>query len=102
MELAIPEQDAGKFTKINAIITEKAAIAGVTGRLSTWPVPVGYFFPEFATELAIQKIDGKMAGFELAGLESTAREVAGVDVHFNKMKENLDNYYLIIMDSIIY
>ncbi len=44
MELEISEEDAGNFDKINAMIKEKAAEAGVTGRLSTWPVAVATFF----------------------------------------------------------
>ncbi|HQI82905.1 MAG TPA: DUF3798 domain-containing protein, partial [Deltaproteobacteria bacterium] len=47
MNLEIKAEDAGNFDKINAMIRDKAAKAGCTGRLSTWPVPVGYFFPEF-------------------------------------------------------
>ena len=102
MELEITKEDAGNFDKLNKIITEKAAAAGVTGRLSTWPVAVGYFFPEFSTELAIQKLNGKITNFDIPQLEPTAKHVAGADVHFARMKPELDNYYLIIMDSIIY
>ncbi len=102
MELAIPKEDAGNFDKINATIKEKAAAAGMTGRLSTWPVPVGYFFPEFSTELAIEKIEGKVRNYDMAEMKKTAKKVAGVEVAFNKMKPEIDNYYLIIMDSIIY
>ena len=102
MELEITKEDAGNFDKINATIKEKAAAAGMTGRLSTWPVPVGYFFPEFSTELAIETIEGRTKEFDTAELKKTAKTVAGVDVAFNRMKPELDNYYLIIMDSIIY
>jgi hypothetical protein len=102
MELEITKEDAGNFDKLNKIIAEKAAAAGVTGRLSTWPVPVGYFFPEFSTELAIEKLNGEISSFDIPSLEPTAKKIAGVDVHFSKMKPELDNYYLIIMDSIIY
>ena len=38
----------------------------------------------------------------IESLKPIAEEVAGVDVHFNKMKPEIDNYYLIIMDSIFY
>jgi len=31
-----------------------------------------------------------------------AKEVAGVNIAFNEIKPELKNYYLIIMDSIIY
>lgn len=102
MELAIAQEDVGNFDKLNATIKEKAAAAGMTGRLSTWPIPVGYFFPEFSTELAIEKLEGKTGDFDLAALKKMAKDVAGVDVAFNQMKPEIDNYYLIIMDSIIY
>lgn len=102
MELAVKPEDAGDFDKINAMIREKAKAAGATGRLSTWPVPVGYFFPEFSTEVAMKMIDGSLKKPDMASLKSIARQVAGVDVHFNRMKPGLDNYYLIIMDSIFY
>jgi len=102
MELEISKEDAGNFDKINSIIKEKAAGAGMTGRLSTWPVPVGYFFPEFSTELAIGKIEGTIRSLDMKEMQQMARKVAGVEVAFNRMKPGIDNYYLIIMDSIIY
>ncbi|WP_459908259.1 hypothetical protein [Desulfotomaculum defluvii] len=79
-----------------------SAQAGVTGRLSTWPVPVGVFFPEFSVEVAKGMIEGKIDKPGVDQLKPIAKEVAGVEVQFNKMKPELDNYYLIIMDSIIY
>ncbi|MFH0784228.1 MAG: DUF3798 domain-containing protein [Pseudomonadota bacterium] len=102
MGLEITEKDAGNFAKINEQIAAKSAAAGMTGRLSTWPVAVGYFFPEFAARLAMLKLDGKLPSFDLAAIAPVAREVAGVDVRFMPMKPGLDNYFLIIMDSIIY
>ncbi len=102
MELEISEQDAGDFDKINTMIRRKAAEAGCTGRLSTWPVPVGYFFPEFSTEVAMKLIEGELTDIGISSLSPMAKEVAGVDVYFEKMKPDLNNYYLIIMDSIIY
>ena len=102
MGLEIPEQDAGNFEKINALIREKAAAAGCTGRLSTWPVPVGYFFPEFSTEVAKRMIDGQLKEINVDNLKSIAEAVAGVPVEFARMKSEIANYYLIIIDSIIY
>ena len=83
---------------------DKAAEAGVTGRLSTWPVAVGYFFPEFSVEIIRGIISGDIEqdNISMEQMKEIASEVAGVEVSFNKMKEDIDNYYLIIMDSIIY
>ncbi|GAB6179740.1 hypothetical protein JCM14036_10590 [Desulfotomaculum defluvii] len=47
-------------------------------------------------------IEGKIDKPGVDQLKPIAKEVAGVEVQFNKMKPELDNYYLIIMDSIIY
>lgn len=102
MELEITEKDAGDFDKINAMIKEKAAAAGCTGRLSTWPVPVGYFLPEFATEVAMAMIEGRLKDITIENLSPMAKKVAGVNVYFEKMKPELNNYYLIVMDSIFY
>lgn len=102
MGLEITPEDAGNFDKINAMISEKAAAAGCTGRLSTWPVPVGVFFPEFSVELVRNVLDNNGVLKDEATLKTMANKVAGVDVSFAKMKPELDNYYLIIMDSIIY
>lgn len=102
MELAISEKDAGNFDKINAMIKGKAAAAGCSGRLSTWPVPVGYFLPEFATEVAKQMIEGKLEQVNIQNLSPIAKQVAGVNVEFAEMKPGIGNYYLIIIDSIIY
>lgn len=102
MELEITAEDAGDFDKINAMIAEKSKAAGTTGRLSTWPVPVGVFFPEFSTEVAMKMVDGELSKMDPASLKPLAEKVAGVEVYFDRMKPELDNYYLIIMDSIFY
>jgi ABC-type sugar transport system substrate-binding protein len=104
MGLAIAEEDAGNFDKINEMIREKAAEAGMTGRLSTWPIPVGVFLPEFSTEVIRGIIAGTLpkTNIPMSKLQTIAKEVAGVDVTFNKMKDDIGNYYLIIEDSIIY
>jgi hypothetical protein len=102
MNLEIKPEDAGNFTKINKMIKAKAAAAGCSGRLSTWPVPVGYFFPEFSVEIAKGLVEGRIKKLDIATMKPVARKVAGVDVQFSRMKPNLDNYYLIIIDSIYY
>lgn len=104
MNLAIAPEDAGNFDKINDMIRQKAAEAGVTGRLSTWPVPVGYFLPEFSAEVVRGMIAGSLPKTNILTeqLQTIAKQVAGVGVTFNKMKPEINNYYLIIEDSIIY
>jgi len=104
MGLEIKPEDAGNFAKINQQIKDKAKEKGVSGRLSTWPIAVGVFFPEFSVEVARGIIDGKIdrKNIDMNNLQTIAKQVAGVDVKFNKMKPEINNYYLILMDSIIY
>lgn len=102
MDLRIAPEDAGNFGKLNEQIKQKAAEAGCSGRLSTWPVPVGYFFPEFSVEVAREMIEKNSRIPAPSLLARKAKQVAGVEVTFRRMKPGLDNYYLILMDSIYY
>ena len=102
MNLEISPEDAGNFDKINEMIRQKAAEAGVTGRLSTWPVPMTVFQPKFATEAVIRSLKGEMELTDFEALNALAEEVAGVPVHLSKLADDVDNYILFIMDSIIY
>ncbi|MCG8569000.1 MAG: DUF3798 domain-containing protein [Spirochaetes bacterium] len=56
LEVDIPEEKAGNFPFIIDQITEKVAEAGMSGRLSTWPVPVNMMFIEVGAEYAINWI----------------------------------------------
>ncbi len=104
MGLEISTAGPVDFDAVNDLIKQKAAAAGMTGRLSTWPVSVSMFFPQFAAEVAMGMVEGSIDKDKLVieELEQPAKDIAGVNVSFNKMEEDIDNYYLIIMDSIIY
>lgn len=104
MGLEISTEGPVDFAKVNEQIAQKAAEAGMTGRLSTWPISVSMFFPQFAAEVAMGMVEGDIVqdDIDVEQLEKPAREIAGVNVTFNPMQEDIDNYYLIIMDSIIY
>jgi hypothetical protein len=104
MGLAIAQEDAGNFDKINDMIKQKAKEAGMTGRLSTWPVPVGYFLPEFSAEVVRGMVAGSLPkkNLTIEQLLPIAQKVAGVKVTFNPMKTGISNYFLILEDPIIY
>ncbi|MDC7241710.1 MAG: DUF3798 domain-containing protein [Spirochaetales bacterium] len=57
LEVSIPEDKSGDFPYIIEQITQKTAEAGMTGRLSTWPVPVAMMFIEAGAEYAINWIE---------------------------------------------
>jgi len=85
MGLEINPEDAGNFDKINAMIKEKAAAAQCTGRLSTWPVPVGVFFPEFSVEVAKRLIDKSFDKKNMDQMKTLAKEVAPYNVTVNTL-----------------
>lgn len=86
---------------INAEIEEKVAEGGNSGRMSTWPIPLGVFFPEYGVEVARAMVEDGFDGRDAEVLASMAEEVAGVPVTFDTYM-GYDNYYMIIMDSITY
>jgi len=56
LEVDIPESKSGDFPYIIEQITQKVAAAGMTGRMSTWPVPVNMMFIEAGAEYAVNWI----------------------------------------------
>lgn len=103
MGLEIAPEDSGNFDLINRMISEKAAEEGMTGRLSGWPVPVTVLVPEYAIELAKKMIEDP--DFDAKSIESHeqfAEEVTGFKVFFDRLNPDMDNYFVIIMDSIFY
>ncbi len=102
MGLEIKPEDSTDFAKINNMIREKAKASGMSGRLSTWPVSVSIFLPTFGFEAAKAAIEKKIDLKNIEQVKALAKETAGVNVTFNPMKPGMKNYYLIIIDSIIY
>ncbi|MBN2899325.1 MAG: DUF3798 domain-containing protein [Clostridia bacterium] len=103
MNLELSEEDAGNFDKINQMISEKAAEADMTGRLSGWPVPVTVYVPEYAVELAKKMIEDESFDYKnLDNLKAFSEETFGVSAEFNTLKPELDNYFVLIMESIFY
>lgn len=105
MNLEIAPEDVGNFDKINAMITEKSKEAGMTGRLSGWPIPATIFMPEYAVELAKNIIDNNKQPADVLNkefLDSFAKDTFGVGVDFAPMKPDSKNYYMMVMESIFY
>ncbi|MCG9967393.1 DUF3798 domain-containing protein [Pelotomaculum terephthalicicum JT] len=108
MGLEISGEDAWNFEKINDMIREKAAAAGMTNRLGGWPIPATVFIPEYAVELAKKKIEDPSFDYnDLQQLNQFGRDISGHGVTFSKFKPSatgteLANYNVMIMDSILY
>ncbi len=106
--LQISEEDAWNFPKLNAMISEKAAAAGMTGRLGGWPMPATIFMPQFAVELAKKMIEDPSYNYkDVNNLNQFAKEITGAEVSFTKFKAKADsaeypNYFVMIMKTILY
>lgn len=108
MGLEISDADAWDFDKVNKMISAKAVEANMTNRLGGWPMPVTIFMTQYAVELAKKMIEDP--GFDynnLQQLDQFAKESTGYSVKFSKFKpsatgDELKNYNVMIMDSILY
>ncbi len=109
MEMSIPENKTGDFSWIIAELTSLTADAGMTGRLSTWPVPVSMMFIESGAEYAVAWIEkgfDKMDDAELdAAFASYLEQFGGGKVSVSKYAENgseFDNYNLVLSDFLTF
>lgn len=107
LNLEIEEEDLGNYDKINDLIREKVKAAGMTGRLSGWDMPSQIYIPKFEVELAKYIIDNNLQvdGLTLSKefLDSFSEEIMdGVRADFEPISEELNNYFLLILDSIYY
>jgi len=106
--LEISDEDAWDFAKVNKMISDKAAEKGMTGRLGGWPMPATVFMPQYAVELAKKMIEDPSFDYQDANnLNKFAKDTFGSEVSFSKFKAKadgpeFDNYFVMIMDTILY
>jgi hypothetical protein len=85
-----------------AEITRIMAEKGMTGRTSTWPVPVSMMMIEGSAEYAKAWINGETDGkMDIPKLSEKLFEYSGVKVNLNNLEEGgtfYDNYYTILID----
>lgn len=84
--------------EIKAIMAEK----GMTGRTSTWPVPVSMMFIIGSCEYAKAWIDGETSGkVDIPVLTEKFEEYANLEINLTTLEEGgvkYDNYYMVLMD----
>ncbi len=109
MEMSIPEDKTGDFPWIIEELTTLTANAGMTGRLSTWPVPVSMMFIEGGAEYAVAWIENgfeRMDDQELnAAFSSYLKQFGGGNVSVSKYAESgseFANYNLILSDFLTF
>jgi hypothetical protein len=100
--IEIPEDKQGDIGYVVDEITRIMAEKGMTGRTSTWPVPVSMMFIEGSAEYAIDWIKGEFdEKINIPKLKEKFKEYSGVDSELTQLEEGgvkYDNYYCILMD----
>ncbi|MBU5425205.1 DUF3798 domain-containing protein [Tissierella pigra] len=106
MNLEIEAEDLGNYDKINAMITEKAAEAEMTGRLSGWAMPSQIYVPKFEIELAKYIIENDLELnkdiLNKQFLDDFSEKAMGIRADFEPIDSNTDNYFMLILESIYY
>jgi len=104
--MEIPEDKMGDLQYAIDEITKIMAEKGMTGRTSTWPVPVAMMFIEAGTEYVKDWIDGKFTEkVNIPLLKEKFFEYSGVDAKLTQLEEGgvkYDNYYGILVDHITF
>ncbi|MCA9728492.1 MAG: DUF3798 domain-containing protein [Candidatus Eisenbacteria bacterium] len=99
--IAIAEGQAGDMGAIRNAIQEKVVAAGNSGRMATWPVSTGIVGIEALTEIAIQSVQGKVRVNDPDVIVAELQKAAGAKVTVHPF-EDVDNYYMFLMDSVIF
>ena len=105
LNLEITEEDLGDYSKINSMITEKAAEAGMTGRLSGWAMPSSVYIPQLQVELAKYMHDNKLQPEDVLSVEilnDFSKDHMPAAADFQIAGEGLDHYYMLILNDIYY
>lgn len=104
LEINIPEDKKGDIDYVVEEITKKCAEKGMTGRMSTWPVPVNMMFVEAGADYAVKWINGEIKNkVDKEALKQCFVDYAGMDLDVNLLVENgkqFENYFMVLIDYI--
>jgi len=100
--IEIPKEKAGDFAFINEQNAKAIAERGLAGRFATWPVPAVIVAIQAATDLLVDSVEGKADHRDPATVHRYLEEAAGTGVELELYDEKMGNYWLMLMDRIIY
>ena len=104
--IEIPEDKQGDLGYVIDEITKIMAAKGMTGRTSTWPVPVAMMFINGLSEYAKSWILGEFTEkMNIPILTQKLADYAGVDITLNPLVEGgvtYDNFQTVLLDYIIF
>lgn len=98
--IEIPEDKQGDIAYLTTQLEEKMAENGMTGRMSTWPVPCSMMFIEGGADYAKAWIDGDIKEkLDIDQVRHFFKEYAGVDIEVNSLVEDGTEYpnYLTVL-----
>jgi hypothetical protein len=98
--IEIPEDKQGDIAFLTKQLELKMAENGMTGRMSTWPVPCSMMFLEGGADYAKAWIDGEFADkLNIEKVRHYFKEYAGVDIEVNTLVEEGTEYpnYLTVL-----
>lgn len=102
--ISVPGDKKADVPWILAEEKAKIASAGMTGRVSTWPIPVNQMYMQAGVEYAKAYIEGKTKGkVDQAKLTSIMETIAGGKVELTKYtsqktKVTYDNFFMYLSD----
>lgn len=100
--IAVPDAKKGDVPWMLDAIKDACAVAGATGRVATWPVPVNMMYIEAGVEYAIEWISGNTNGrVDKAKLVEIMEDIAGGSVNLTEYP-GTNNYFLYLSDHIIF
>lgn len=99
--IAIDPEDAGDMTKIREAIHAKVEAAGNSGRMGAWPVSVGMVAIEALTEHAIDVLRGGAPIDDGTAVQAKLQRAADAQVSVSPF-EDKPNYYMFLIDSVIF
>jgi hypothetical protein len=99
--IPITQEQAGDMAQIRGAISRKVEEQGQQGRMATWPVSIGIVTIEAAVELAIKAVKKEIQLTDPEVVKAAMEEAAGAPVILVPF-EGKDNYYLVLLDSVIF
>jgi len=99
--IAITPEQAGDMAQIREAIRLKVEAQHQHGRMATWPVSIGMVTIEAAVEIAIKAVKKEIDVKDPEVIRNAMIAAAGTDVTMVPF-EGKDNYYLVLLDSVIF
>ena len=99
--IPISEEEAGDMAKIRDAIEAKVTEAHQNGRMATWPVSIGMVTIDALAGLGVKAVRDGADLTDAALIQAEMQRAAGTNVTLVPF-EGKDNYYLVLLDSVIF